>query len=112
MLALSGGKNSFALEVGKPVQTIVRNIHALRMMLLIRLGQYMELQHNLVRSAQGGDVVMARVNSEVLVRHSRLLCGGLKEPVRVAYSVMGPLMAHCKVWIASVGTSVNELEKT
>ena len=72
----------------------------------------MGLQHNLVRLAQGGDVVMARVNSEVLMHHSLLLCGGLKEPVRVAYSVMGPLMARCKVWIASVGTSVNELEKT
>lgn len=101
-----------SLKMGKPVKMIVPNIHGPRMTPLITSGQYMELQHNLVHAAQGGDVVMASVNGEVLLRHGLLLCGGLKEPMRVADSVIRPLMARCKVWIAIAGTSVIELKKT
>ena len=54
---------------------------------------------------------MASVNGEVLLRHGLLLCGGLKEPMRVADSVIRPLLARCKVWIAIAGTSVIELKK-
>ena len=55
---------------------------------------------------------MASVNGEVLLRHGLLLGGGLKEPMRVADSVIRPLLARCKVWIAIAGTSVIELKKT
>ena len=101
-----------SLKMGKPVKTIVPNIQGPRMTPLITSGQYMESQHNLVHAAQGADVVMVSVNVEVLLRHGQLLCDGLKEPIRVADSVIGPLMARCKVWIASAGTSVIELKKT
>ena len=79
---------------------------------LITSGQYMELQHNLMHAEQASDVVMARVNGEVLVHQGQLLCDDLKEPIQVTDSAIRPLMARCKVWIASATISVNELEKT
>ncbi len=91
---------------------IALNIHAPRMTTLVTSGQYMELQHNLMHAAQVSYVVMARVNGEVLVHQGQLLCDDLKEPKQVADSAIRPLMAPCKVWIASATISVNELEKT
>ena len=67
---------------------IALNIHAPGMKPLIKSGQYMELQHNLMHTAQASDVVMARVNAEVLVRQGQLLCDDLEEPIQVADSAI------------------------
>ena len=54
------------VEVGKPSGMMALNIYAPRKTPLITSGQYMELQQNLVRAAQGGDLVMAMVDGDVL----------------------------------------------
>jgi 5-methylthioadenosine/S-adenosylhomocysteine deaminase len=101
-----------SLEVGKRADMIALNTHTPRMTPLITSGQYMNLQHNLVHAAQGGDVAMTMVDGQVLVRHGELLCDDLSETIRAANQSIGPLLARRDAWIASAGTAVNELEKS
>ena len=101
-----------SLEVGKRADMIALNTHTPRMTPLITSGPYMNLQHNFVHAAQGGDVVMTMVDGEVLVRHGELLCDDLSETIRTANRAIGPLLARRDAWIASAGNAVNELEKS
>ena len=101
-----------SLKMGKPVKMIVPNIHGPRMTPLITSGQYMELQHNLVHAAQGGDVAMTMVDGVVLVRDGELLYEDINETIRAANLAIGPLLGRRDAWIASAGTAVNELEKS
>ncbi len=101
-----------SLEEGKRADMIALNTNTPRMTPLITSGPYMNLQHNFVHAAQGGDVVMTMVDGEVLVRHGELLCDDLSETIRTANRAIGPLLARRDAWIASAGNAVNELEKS
>ena len=101
-----------SVEVGKPSGMMALNIYAPRKTPLITSGQYMNLQHNLVHAAQGGDGAMTMVDGQVLVRYGELLCDDLSETIRAANRAIGPLLARRDAWIASAGTAVNELEKS
>ena len=70
-----------SLEVGKPSGMIGLDSYAPRKMPLVTSGQYIERQHNLMQAAQRRDVVMARVNGEVVVCRGQLLCDDLKESI-------------------------------
>ena len=101
-----------SLEVGKRADMIGLNIDTPRMTPLIASGSYMNLQHNLVHAAQGGDVALTMVDGAVLVRNGELLSDNIRDTIREVNLAIGPLLARRDAWVARCGTAVNELEKS
>ena len=101
-----------SLEVGKRADIVGIHTNTPRMTPLITSGDYMNLHHNLVHAAQGGDVAMTMVDGVVLVRDGALLHEDINETIRAANLAIGPLLGRRDAWIASAGTAVNELEKS
>ena len=79
---------------------------------LIASGSYMNLQHNLVHAAQGGDVALTMVDGAVLVRNGELLSDNIQDTIREVNLAIGPLLARRDAWVARCGAAVNELEKS
>jgi 5-methylthioadenosine/S-adenosylhomocysteine deaminase len=100
-----------SIEPGKKADIIAINTDTPRMTPLIQSGDYMNLHHNIVHAAQGGDVSMTMVDGQILVENGKLLNADLSELIADANQAVGPLLQRRDDWIATSGISINELEQ-
>jgi len=101
-----------SLEVGKKADLIAVRTDTPRMTPLLDEGPYLNLHHNLVHAARGGDVVLTMVDGRIIAEDGRLLTADLPTLIADANRAIRPLLDRRDAWIRASGGSKSEIHYT
>ena len=89
-----------SLEVGKKADIIALRCDTARMTPFISEGEFTNIHHNIVHSAQGGDVIMTMVNGKILTENGILLTGSMSDFIERATMTCLEVIERRKLWLS------------
>jgi len=88
-----------SLEPGKKADIVALRADTPRMTPFLPEGPFVNLHHNIVHAAQGGDVAMTMVNGRIVVENGRLLTGDLPDFIAGAEQAFAGLIERRSAWL-------------
>jgi 5-methylthioadenosine/S-adenosylhomocysteine deaminase len=75
-------------------------------------GPYLNLHHNLVHAARGGDVALTMIDGRIVVDDGQLVTAHLPTLIAEANRAIRPLLERRDAWIRASGGSKTEIRYT
>lgn len=89
-----------SLEPGKKADIIAVRADTPRLTPFLGSGPFLNLHHNLVHAAQGGDVVMTMVDGRIVAENGSLTGGDMADIIARAEAASAALLARRSAWLA------------